>query len=237
MGGVGRQPRRPFFIERFFMSKFSSWIKKSKVASAVVNFIRAPDRMLKAATQGDLKKAVGFVVNPWTSNQSTRDRWVRRAGGAISGAVGGFVTGGPAGAVVGAGIGAARAKKGKGKLKDYAGSALIGAGVGLAITAAPKIIGAGSKVLTAGKAAVGKVTVGKALATGATAYSMLSGAPETPQQGGDGYYMPPESMGYVPNVITSGVDGYARTQPERKTDNTALYVLGFGIGALILTRS
>lgn len=102
------------------MSWLSSAIKGDKSPlSPVVNFVRAPDRIVSSVLKGDIKKAASVFVNPLASSQATRDRTLRRAGGALAGAAGGFITGGPAGAVAGAVYGGVNARKGKGQLKDY----------------------------------------------------------------------------------------------------------------------
>ena len=102
------------------MSWLSSALKGDKSPlSPVVNVVRAPDRIVSSVLKGDVKKAASIAVNPYASNQATRDRTLRRAGGALAGAAGGFITGGPAGAVAGGLYGGMSAKKGKGQLKDY----------------------------------------------------------------------------------------------------------------------
>jgi hypothetical protein len=216
------------------------WFKKirRKIVKVVKNVVKAPFRAAKAIIKGKPKEALGYMINPFTSNAEKRDRWRRRAGAMTVGAIGGFVASGgnPLGAVAGAGAGYYKFRKGgKGQsnLKGYGTAALMGAGTGLAVAYGPGAL----------KWAGGKLTGGSLLsklkgapALGNLASSFTGGGPA----GSAGYMMPDGSMMppemFAGNILPfqqgagSVTQGYSQT-PEAKPSLVLPAVI---VGSLIL---
>jgi hypothetical protein len=164
-----------------FLSRAMPWKGGRKAMKKLTRFVtplfQAPGRILIRTVKGDFRGAAGVIANPLARTEATRQRYLRRAGGAVSGAVGGFLTGGFVGAAVGGGIGLAKAGKGHGQLKDYGTSFGIGLATGGIVRIAPTIYSKGASLLqTGGTAAPLNPSVMGSVATKTSLIGKVGGA-------------------------------------------------------------